>query len=362
MTKRCIFCGRQSGLTDEHVFPKWMQSLNRDFESVRIVNSSLNGLPRTTREMHPYTSVVRRVCASCNNGWMSDLEGAMTTAILELVAGSSPDFHTIYASELTRWAFKTALVGMFVSSAADRASGYGVPQAEYDRLYAAAMLGEPLDDVAVWIGRTGAHSHSAGGARVLPLSARMRDAESSLPVGYAISIQIGQLLIEGLRLTDPGLSVGRFELADFARVWPEPSSGGTYLAVPLITEPAPLSVATSLVFADSDSEMRLAGWSFVTDLPQSVDLGNEVSMPALCGRHTVLFPTWMVQLAKAGQYFWFTASCPCGHFYLYRTEATGTHLRGLGTQSQIESMYLERPGREMRLSFANGHFRCKRDS
>lgn len=361
MTKRCAFCGRRADLTGEHVFPKWMQSLNRDFESVRIVNSALNGFPRTTGEMHPFTSVVRQVCASCNNGWMGDLEGAMKTAILDLVAGTSTDFNPRYASELVRWAFKTALVGMYVSSAADRAAGYGVNRAEYNQLYAAAILGNPLDNVAAWIARTGPQAYSAGGARVLPLSSRVGDTESPRPVGYAISISIGQLLVQGLRLPDPGFSAGRFELADFARVWPEALPEDVPLNVPLIAEPVPLTIATSLIFADSYSEVRLAGWSAVTDLPQSVDLGHEVSMPAYCGRHRVLYPAWMVQLARAGHFFWFTSTCSCGHYYLYRTETTGTHLRGLGTEQQIEGMYQNRAGREIHLSFADGSFRCKRD-
>ncbi len=362
MTKPCTFCGAQAELTREHVFPRWMQLLDHDFESVRVVNSALNGLPQTTGEMPPYTSVVRQFCASCNNGWMGDLEGAMTTAIRHLVAGTSTDFDPRSASELARWAFKTALVAMFVSSPADRAAGHGVELAEYHRLHAAAILGRPMENVGVWIGRTDSHRYSAGGARVLPLSSRIRGAESSVPVGYAISISIGQLLIQGLRLLDPGLDASRFELADFTRVWPEVDPRVVPLAVPLIVDPAPLSVATSLVFADPDSEVRLAGWSAVTDLPQSVALGDEVSMPALCGRHTVLYPTWMVQLAKSGHFCWFTSSCSCGHYYLYRTESTGTHLRGLGTEEQIENMYRQCAGREIKLSFADGVFRCKRDS
>lgn len=107
--RECPFCTRQAN-TAEHLYPQWISRHYRD-----------NGSPASdfTLSMGPSLGGTRRskvlnqkvkVCAVCNNGWMSQLEERARPVLLRLVV---PDTAAITVAEqavLSRWLFKSAVL------------------------------------------------------------------------------------------------------------------------------------------------------------------------------------------------------------------------------------------------------------
>jgi len=73
---------------------------------------SADDLPVTNREMgERFTdSTVVRVCAACNNGWMSDLEEATRLVLSALIAGESISVSLLQAESLAFWVAKTCVM------------------------------------------------------------------------------------------------------------------------------------------------------------------------------------------------------------------------------------------------------------
>jgi hypothetical protein len=114
--KRCVYCktdlsapGVES--TVEHIIPKWLQKeWNMDERNLAPTHYDEKGNIISMRHHGANAFVSGRVCAKCNNGWMSVLETEARSLILDLAAGrrrvldlADPD-----ALLLARWAVKTA--------------------------------------------------------------------------------------------------------------------------------------------------------------------------------------------------------------------------------------------------------------
>ncbi|MGH2922380.1 MAG: hypothetical protein ACRDKU_09965, partial [Gaiellaceae bacterium] len=65
---------------------------------------------------------VRRVCESCNNGWMSELEKAAQPVLLPLIEGKSKKLVPVEQEVVAVWAIKTALMCEFLYPEARGAS------------------------------------------------------------------------------------------------------------------------------------------------------------------------------------------------------------------------------------------------
>src|SRR5262245_12065211 len=77
---RCIFCGKQGDMSKEHIWSDWLDEvIPRGGDHFVTVTSFLdaegNSLPdlRQKRQGSVHTKKVRRVCRSCNGGWMSNI-------------------------------------------------------------------------------------------------------------------------------------------------------------------------------------------------------------------------------------------------------------------------------------------------
>lgn len=128
--KACIFCGtsllskksKVHGKSDEHIVPKWLMKhlgiretiitpMRMDTQTSRVIDA----------HRHPLSQFVSgRVCAKCNNGWMSELETA-TKPILKRLMDDPVQVAVLPSDErmsLARWSIKTVAV-------LNRASTYG---------------------------------------------------------------------------------------------------------------------------------------------------------------------------------------------------------------------------------------------
>jgi hypothetical protein len=108
--RTCIFCGR-TPLTKEHVVGDWARRFADSDQRPILQLCDREGEARDEREWtaRAYDRQARVVCASCNNGWMSDLE----TQVSLLLAPDTLDGRPLCHDEqtlLATWAMKTALV------------------------------------------------------------------------------------------------------------------------------------------------------------------------------------------------------------------------------------------------------------
>ncbi len=115
--RNCVFCNGTAG-SREHALPDWLaKAMGRENEPVlpAILNSNLSwethGDFRATGNL-----ITKRVCHTCNTGWMCDLEAEIKSIICEWVTPGreilDPESLTITKDQLAvlnRWLIKTAI-------------------------------------------------------------------------------------------------------------------------------------------------------------------------------------------------------------------------------------------------------------
>ena len=160
------------------------------------------------------------VCATCNNGWLSALEGAAKPILTPLIRGESRRLPNDDQALIVTWTCKTALVSLLLSSDEARLGGYGVPPSEYTALYEQRDRVEPLPFSQYWIG---SYAGNRGASIwVTPFVIEVIDAGSppDLPSGYAITLALGRLLVQGVRFTEPALQVELTTDRGLLDIWP----------------------------------------------------------------------------------------------------------------------------------------------
>lgn len=127
MARTCVFCGTAS-VTVEHVWPQWMRSLPPVAEIVnarlipqeilrtRVLPANVLGFPVTLHERVGSTNPkasdlkIKRVCATCNNGWMSALEVRVQPIIRKLIPDGPVRLSAREQQTLATWAVKTTML------------------------------------------------------------------------------------------------------------------------------------------------------------------------------------------------------------------------------------------------------------
>jgi hypothetical protein len=68
----CVFCGAAKTTREQ----AWPDGVREEFERPKLLAQRARGTSIEDRAFAapPFTAIVSRVCANCNNGWMSDLE------------------------------------------------------------------------------------------------------------------------------------------------------------------------------------------------------------------------------------------------------------------------------------------------
>jgi hypothetical protein len=116
--KACIFCGALP-LTQEHIFPRWLTKILTAAVVGAVTSERTNSSAAGATQQHwPATDVasytVRVVCASCNNGWMSHVEGQAQAVLASMVAGEATTLSQAAQLDLATW---TAMKGYVVEYA-----------------------------------------------------------------------------------------------------------------------------------------------------------------------------------------------------------------------------------------------------
>ncbi len=110
----CIFCDTNTRIqrAKEHIIPQWALD-EFDLRGTRIIPTHFSETGEVLSDrLHDMNGFLAgRICAECNNGWMSALERQNKDLIIELAQGrrDTLDLTDAEATGLARWAFKTAL-------------------------------------------------------------------------------------------------------------------------------------------------------------------------------------------------------------------------------------------------------------
>jgi len=112
-TKQCLFCGANlaGNRSIEHVFPQWLQvKYGLSTEGVLQTHFSADGKVLSSRHHNLSKHVCGRVCTTCNNGWMSQLETDTMPLICALAERKVTlnDLNSEQCFLLAFWACKTA--------------------------------------------------------------------------------------------------------------------------------------------------------------------------------------------------------------------------------------------------------------
>jgi hypothetical protein len=109
--RTCVFCG-QGVVSNEHVWPKWI----REEVALRYGNVKWDALrDGKVRSTPVLDAQVKRVCETCNNGWMSDLEGRAKPVLVPMMFGALPQISLSPEDQgvVALWAYKTVLMADF---------------------------------------------------------------------------------------------------------------------------------------------------------------------------------------------------------------------------------------------------------
>jgi hypothetical protein len=322
----CIFCGTPGTMTGEDVLGQWLQRIDLDQSPVPHGMGWLNRMGRHIGTRPPYRQRIRDVCRACNSGWMSRLENTASRVLTRFILGVAGAVEGHDLGAVAAWVQKTCLTAMYVSTAEDRAEGYGLPAAEYSEMYAGRETQAPLPRSQFWMGRFS--GEMTWSVRPSPLVVAVDGLpEPEFPHGYLMTIVLGQLLLQGVRMTAPGLEVTAGTRQGMPRIWPGIG--------------------------------RLRPWKPATELPASELAGGLVALPTLCGKHVAYYPSVLIGEAMTGRFYAFVVSCDCGIAYLIHTEADGAHSKAAGDPAGIAERYDHLPGHEG--TFTNGSvaFKCK---
>jgi hypothetical protein len=152
---KCIFCRAVGTMTREDVLRQWLQRIVLEQSPVPLGAGWLNRIGPGIGTRPPYRQRIRDVCKDCNSGWMSRLQNTASRVLTPFILGTAGVIEGQDLGAVAAWAQKTCLTTMYVSTAEDRAAGYGLPESEYRALHEIRDAQKPLPQSQFWMGRFG---------------------------------------------------------------------------------------------------------------------------------------------------------------------------------------------------------------
>src|SRR5262249_49705572 len=186
----CEFCGRENvGIDAEDVIPLWLSvPILESMNAPRLQKEKGNEvLFRTRQTIEALHTTVRAFCKlKCNNGWMGELETAVSAFLKPmLLSGATTTLNAERQVLLTAWAVKMAMVDEFTQ---DRAARYFRRE---ERIHLKTWL-RPPDDVWVWIG----HSQATRQLSTFPFVSARKGALGRIPSVFCYTLLARQLAIQ----------------------------------------------------------------------------------------------------------------------------------------------------------------------
>ena len=131
---QCIFCGNVGNLTKQHVFPDWLNAYNPEkvtHHAVRTGRFSARNDPLIPglRQGSLGVQKKRKVCATCNNGWISRIENKTKPCLVDLMQGNKKEITPGEAESIS------ALLGIISVTAEHMGPREKLAIGEEDRTY-----------------------------------------------------------------------------------------------------------------------------------------------------------------------------------------------------------------------------------
>lgn len=131
---------------------------------------------------------------------------------------------------------------------------------------------------------------------VTPLAVRVNGLpEPERPHAYAMTILLGQLVLQGVRFTT--LSPQVCASTRLPQFWP-PAGPVTLPSGTPLNDDGFLDVAGGKDFRSTEQHIELQPWQPATDLTPSQTVGGMVELPTICGKHVAYYPAALVGEAR----------------------------------------------------------------
>ncbi|MFF7198604.1 hypothetical protein ACFZAM_33465 [Streptomyces sp. NPDC008079] len=127
MARTCVFCGA-TPLTKEHVLPRWLKDAFEPSMLPRVRYVTISQKGRRFREAPLLDQQVRVVCATCNNGWMNNLEEGVRRLLPAVIRGEVRVLSLDDQRALVTWWLKTMLMFQHTHPAEDQTA---IPAEDY---------------------------------------------------------------------------------------------------------------------------------------------------------------------------------------------------------------------------------------
>jgi hypothetical protein len=191
--RRCVFCDAPAN-SREHAFPAWLTKVAPG--TGPVVNFRESGA--VTWKTGGFDQKIRHVCATCNQGWMSELEQDSMDLVTSLIVEqrTSP-LGTQEQVRLSTWLYKT---GIMLSLAYPPENQY-VPRDDYHYFYEHR---KPPDGTSVWIAsiiplNASSGTYQLGWASPERLDFARPDGTPIEPAGYRLSFSVIALICQIMR-------------------------------------------------------------------------------------------------------------------------------------------------------------------
>jgi hypothetical protein len=289
---------------------------------------------------------------------MSQLEAAASRVLTPFILGHGGVVEGADLGAVSAWVQKTCLTAMYVSTTEDRAAGYGLPASEYRQLYEIRDRKKPLRRSQFWIGRfDGALAWSVRATPLVVVVDGLPDPE--FPQGYLMTILLGQLLLQGVRMTVRGLDLTVGTQQNMPRIWPRVAAASWPEGDP-VDDGFYEAFALGRHLQVKEPHVNLRPWKPATELPASALAGDMIELPTMCRKHVAYYPSVLVGEAMHGRFYAFVVSCDCDIAYLIHTEPDGAHCKAHGDPHGIAERYDQLSGAEDNLTNGSVTFACKR--
>jgi hypothetical protein len=212
----CVFCGG-SPVTKEHIFPQWLNHYlppgRQQLEQARYGLGAFD----VTRRSVGLDFTVKKVCARCNNGWMSELEASAKEALEPLIIRQELAFISLRRQrQIALWATKTAMMAD-QSQQAPLLPSYQLRRMRTHR----AIPG----GTRVWLGSCGERDPLVTSHTVRSDLIDASAPDSPQSVGFYCPMKIGHLCIYVyFPAADVVIQHAREFHLSVARIWPRRSS------------------------------------------------------------------------------------------------------------------------------------------
>lgn len=144
MSRDCVFCGG-TPLSNEHAWPDWLQEELRTPGAVVSMRWGATA-PFTRVDQKDLEIKVKRVCAPCNNNWMSRLE-SVKDVLLPVIRGQVQQIPDAEHQLVATWAVKTVMMLQFTPTVR---AGQVIHESLYHELF--GQQDRLPATVAVWTG------------------------------------------------------------------------------------------------------------------------------------------------------------------------------------------------------------------